>query len=245
MSKSTSNSSDGWTTVRRTPAAAAAPAAGGGGSGGYRRWGDRDESSRGEMPSAFGGGNRERQNARREEEARRAWDERRAAVEKERAAKAEAERQAKLRDFTDTDQYPALGGGRGAAPKPKAAAAPMNFRDMARETAARSALEEADAIAAAKRRELEASRRIYANGAGGAGGPRLYRHGSYDDGPVDHSYPDEEGYYPPDDEGDYMAAAPEGGGYPDADEEAAEADAEAEFNSHLAVLRRRGDKSDW
>ena len=105
---------------------------------------------------------------------------------------------------------------------------------MARETAVRSALEEAEAAVAAKRRELEVARRsTYASG-----GPRLYRHGSYDDGPVDHDYPDEEGYYPPDGEGDYDAAPPV-----EADEECAET--EAEFNSHLAVTRRRGDKSDW
>ena len=205
---------------------------------GYRRWGDSSagaEPAR-EMPSAFGGGDRNRHrrdDARREEDARRAWDERR-------AAKAEAERQVKLRDFTNTEQYPALGGGSrsaAAAPKPKA----MNFLDMARETAARSALEEAEAVAAAKRRELEASRQVY-GGAGSAAGPRLYRHGSYDDGPVDHDFPDEEGYYPPDE----YAAALHGDECGDAEADAeAEAEADAEFNSHLAVNRRRGDKSDW
>lgn len=226
MNKST----DGWTTVRRD-----------GGASGYRRWGDRNDSAAAtpsrEMPSAFGGG--DRMSSRREEEARRAWEDRRAAVEKERAAKAEAERQAKLRDFTNTEQYPALGGaGAAAAPKPKA----LNFRDIAHETAARSALEEAEAAAAVKRRELEASRRVYATAPSwAAGGPRLYRHGSYDDGPVDHDFPDEEGYYPPDE----YAAAPHDHAYPEADEHGADAEAEAEFNSHLAVNRRRGDKSDW
>lgn len=224
MNKST----DGWTTVSRSSAATG---------GGYRRWGDSSNSSTGpsrEMPSAFAGGDRNRMSARREEEAHRAWEERRLAAEKERAAKAAAEKQAKIMDFTDIEQYPPLGGGPRAAPaKPKV----MNFRDMARDTAARSTLEEAEAAAAAKYRELKASRRVY-GGAGSVSTPRLYRHGSYDDGPVDHDFPDEDGYYPPDEDNEY-AAAPPPQHYTDEDED------EEEFNSHLAVTRRRGDKSDW
>lgn len=231
MNKST----DGWSTVRRGGGAAAAF----GSSGGNRRWGDRDDSttdSAREMPSAFGGGSR--MSSRRDEEAQRAWEQRRATVEKERVAKAEEMRQAKLRDITDTEQYPTLGGVPVLKPKVKA----INFRDMARETAARSAIEEAEAVAEAKRREIEASRRIYGGAGVSISTPRLYRHGSYDDGPVDHDFPDEEGYYPHDEEDEYAGAPPQH--YMNEDHEE-QANTETEFNSHLAVVRRRGDKSDW
>jgi hypothetical protein len=223
---SMSKSSDGWTTVQR--------------SGGYRRWGDSGAEAAAaaaprEMPAAFGGGGGgSRMAARREEESRRAWEER----QRERAAKAEAEKKANDRDITNMKAFPALGGGTPAPPKKKVGAAPLNFRDMARETAARTALEEAEAAAVAKHRALEAARRTYVSAGAGAAQPRLYRHGSYDDGPVDHDFPDEEGYYPPDGE--------EAGYYPP-DDGAGEDDdgAAGEYNAELAVTRRRGDKSDW
>lgn len=188
------SNNDGWKPVRR----------GGGG------WSDS-------ASAAFGGGGR--MASRREEEARHAWEDRRAATEKERAAAAAAVKKAKALDTANKEEYPVLGGA-GAAPKPKPS---MNFRDMARETAARTALEEAEAAATV------AQRRVYEVTTRPAAAPhRLYRHGSYDDGPVDHDFPDEEGYYPPDNE----------------EEEDAEPATE-EFNSHLAVTRRRGDKTDW
>lgn len=230
-SMSTSKSGEGWTTVQR--------------SSGYRRWGDSEAGAAAprEMPAAFGGGGgagRDRMVARREEESRRAWEER----QRERAAKAEAEKQAKARDITNMEAFPALGGGTSAPPpKKKVGAAPLNFRDMARETAARTALEEAEAAAAAKHLALEAARRTYVSGGAGAGAaqPRLYRHGSYDDGPVDHDFPDEDGYYPPDGE-DAGYYPPDG----ECEDENGDGTADsAEYNADLAVIRRRGDKSDW
>jgi hypothetical protein len=227
-SGSGSSSSGGCSGGRRiiggylsAPAPAPAPAP-----SGYRKWGSSDGADE-PAPSAFSG-SRDRMSSRREEHASRAWEERRVATEKARAAKAEEVRQAKLRDFTDTEQYPTLGGGAVAAPKAKVQ---LNFRDMAHEAAARSTLAEAEAAAAAKRHELDLARQAY----GGAGtGTIIHRHGSYDDGPVDHDFPDEEGYY-----------SHQHGVEEDEDEAEANAHTEAELNPHLAVIRRRGDKSDW
>jgi hypothetical protein len=228
--------------------------AGGGGGGGFRSW-TSSSSSGGSvmgggggagrpMPAAFGGGDRERQNTRREEESRRAWEERQRVVATERAAKAEADRLARVSDLTNEKEYPSLGGVKPA--KKAAAAAPaINYRDVAREAAVRSAAEEAAAAVAAKQREMAAAYAAAASrSASGPAGPRLYRHGSYDDGPVDHDFPDEEGYYPPDgDGGDEYNYPPGGDGEDDCD---GDCDcAPAEFNAHLAVNRRRGDKSDW
>jgi hypothetical protein len=193
------------------------------------------------MPAAFGGGDRDRQNARREEDSRRAWEERQRAVAAERAAKAEADRMARVSDLTNEVEYPSLGGAKSAKKAAAASAPVVNYRDVAREAAIRSAAEEAVAAVATKQRELAAAYAAANRSASGPAGPRLYRHGSYDDGPVDHDFPDEEGYYPPDgDDGDY---------YPPGGDDGCDGDggdgAPAEFNAHLAVNRRRGDKSDW
>lgn len=195
------------------------------------------------MPAAFGGGQRERENARREEEAQRRWADRQREAEAKKAAEEEAARKARVFDFESKDEYPTLGGA-GAAKK-KVAPTPMNFRDMARDAAARAAVEEAAAAAEARRRELEASTRAYSAAAAAAAPPLtfsrsapLYRHGSYDDGPVDHEY--DESY---DDGGaGYGGAAAD---YEEDAEENTDAAAGSEFNAHLAVTKRRGDKSDW
>lgn len=221
---------DGWHTVERR---GGAPAAFGGVGSGRP------------MPAAFGGGQRERDNARREEEAQRRWADRQREAETKKAAEAEAARKARVFDFESKDEYPTLGGA-GAAKKKvaPAAAAPLNFRDMARDAAARAAVEEAAAVAEARRRELEASTRAYSAAAAAAPltfsrSAPLYRHGSYDDGPVDHDY--DESY---EDNGGagYDGAAAD---YEEEVEENAEAAAGTEFNAHLAVMKRRGDKSDW
>jgi hypothetical protein len=92
------------------------------------------------MPAAFGGGQRERDNARRDEEARH------------REAEAETARQARVYNFESKDEYPTLGGAGGSAQAKKVVGAAMNFRDMARAPPAR-------------RRELEASTRAYSAAA--------------------------------------------------------------------------------
>lgn len=195
------------------------------------------------MPAAFGGGDRDRQNTRREEDSRRAWEERQRAVAAERATKVEADRLARVSDLKNETEYPSLGGAKPVKKAVAAAAPVVNYRDVAREAAIRSAAEEAAAAVAAKQRELAAAYAAASRSASGPAGPRLYRHGSYDDGPVDHDFPDEEGYYPPD--GDEGNCYPPGGDDDcDGDCDCGEG-APAEFNAHLAVNRRRGDKSNW
>jgi hypothetical protein len=71
------------------------------------------------MPAAFGGGQRERDNARRDE------------------AEAETARQARVYNFESKDEYPTLGGAGGSAQAKKVVGAAMNFRDMARAPPAR------------------------------------------------------------------------------------------------------------
>lgn len=207
-------------------------------------WGERSEASGGwggrAMPAAFGGAERDKRNERLEEQRRRAADEaerqRREAREREEAERDRARRM----DITNEEEFPALGGAkRPALAKSKPA---LDFRAAGERGAVLGAIQEAEAAAAAREHEFAAfvarmeaeeraaHRRRLAN---------ITTH-CYDDGFNEFEPPDEdEGYGGGSvDDGDEMPAHED-------DEEDGAAGGAGEFNSHLAVLRRRGDKSDW
>jgi hypothetical protein len=204
------------------------------------------------MPAAFGGAERDKRNERLEEQRARAAAEaerqRREAREKAEADRALARRM----DFSNTEEYPSLGGSRSETARAPTKVKPaLDFRAGAERGAILGAMQEAEAAAAAKQHafasyveRMEAEERA-------AHRRRLAKITTrcFDDGFDE--------YEPPDEEEDYGSSGAAGAGYDgeempayeDDDEDVAaataEGKAEGEFNSHLAVIRRRGDKSDW
>lgn len=207
-------------------------------------WGERSGGGGRPMPAAFGGAERDKRNERLEEQRRRAAEdaERQRREERERD-KAERDR-ARRMDITNEEEFPALGGGGGARPASKKSKPALDFRAAGERGAVLGAIQEAEAATAAREHEFAAFvARMEAEER--AAHRRRLAHITthcYDDGFNEFEPPDEdEGYgnglNPP--EENEMPA------YEDDDEDAASRRAEGEFNSHLAVVRRRGDKSDW
>lgn len=161
-------------------------------------------------------------------------EQRRAAEELERQKVAAAE--ARRMDFASKDEYPTLGGGK----ETKKVAPKLNFRAAGERGAILSAAQEAEK-AAAEREKYYASytERMEAEERNAAHRRRLAQitNRCYDDGFDE--------FEPPYEEDEIHMGA----GYDDSEEiPAYEEDVSAatsEFNSHLAVTRRRGDKSDW
>ncbi len=204
------------------------------------------------MPAAFGGG--DKQNSRLEEQRRRAESDA-AQKRKEERERIEAETKRKrMMDFGNADEYPSLGGAGGdlrrsvsAAPAIQTAPAPKHILDFRAASergailgAAREAEEEelaraeyhASCSARLEAEERAAHRRRLA---------KITTH-CYDDGFDEHEPPEE------DDGGAAAAAAPEYEEEEEMDdvrEAGAGARAAGEFNAHLAVSRRAGDKSNW
>lgn len=204
------------------------------------------------MPAAFGGAEREKRNDRLEEQRQRAATEAERKRREEREAAEAARRLAKKMDFNDTEEYPSLGGASRAAPAP-AAKPKLDFRAASERGAALAAAQEAEETA--RSREL-----YYANYAERLEAEERAAHRRrlaqittrcYDDGFYEHEPPEE-------DEDDMYAGAGDTGGvvemgempeFEDDEEDLRESGAGAraagEFNAHLAVTRRSGDKSDW
>jgi hypothetical protein len=238
-----------------------APRSGGG-------WGRASEggfsSAARAMPAAFGGG--DRGNGRLEEQRRRAAEEAARKYREEREAAEAARALAKRMDFSDAEEYPSLGSGGGPssksgllrtvseAPAVRTTPAPKHLLDF------RAASERGAALAAAQEAEKAALAReqYYANYAERMEAEERAAHRSrlakittrcYDDGFDEYEPPEEEDTGAG--TGDYishtdMGEMPE---YEDDEEDLREAGvgarAQGEFNAHLAVTRRSGDKSDW
>lgn len=262
-----SNTEGGWTTVSSTGgwrARAAAAAAARGGAGGPSEppmtrtsvdgWGRASGGGGRPMPAAFGGGERDRRNDRLEEQRQRAAADAERKRHEEREAAEAAKRLAKKMDFNDMEEYPSLGGGGAAAPKAKPS---LDFRAAGERGAILSATREAEEEARAREEyyasysaRLEAEERA-------AHRRRLAQITTrcYDDGFYEHEPPEEdedfgEGY------GNNGGPVEDMGGMPEFEEDDEEGQenlreagaghrAAGEFNAHLAVNRRRGDKSDW
>ena len=266
---STENKTNSWASSggggwrARTAAAAAAPAPEGeapvtrtsmdgwGERSGQRSGGERSGGR--PMPAAFGGG--DKQNSRLEEQRRRAESDA-AQKRKEERERIEAETKRKrMMDFGNADEYPSLGGGGGGglcrpvsvasaiqtAPAPKHI---LDFRAASERGAILSAAREAEEEALA-RAEYHASCSARLEAEERAAHRRrlaqITTH-CYDDGFDEHEPPTDD-----DDGGAVAAAAPE---YEEEEEEdlreaGAGARATGEFNAHLAVSRRAGDKSNW
>jgi hypothetical protein len=210
------------------------------------------------MPAAFGGGEREKRNERLEEQRMRAAAEAERKRKEEREAAEAAKRLAKKMDFADEEEYPALGGAGAAKARAASKVNPKATMDF------RSAGERGAALAAAQEAEEETRLREYQRATfmermeaeeRAAHRRRLAQITTrcYDDGFDE--------YEPPYEEDEAEAYAGGGGAVADMgempefedDEEGEESLREAgaghraagEFNAHLAVSRRRGDKSDW
>jgi hypothetical protein len=195
------------------------------------------------MPAAFGGAERDRHNDRLEEQRSRAAAEAEEKRREERAREAAERDRARRMDFTNTEEYPSLGGGsrsEAAAPKVKPK---LDFRAAGERGAVLGAMREAEEAAAAKEQQfasfvaqMEAEERA-------AHRRRLAQITTrcFDDGFDE--------YEPPEEDEDDIAAREAGGFADDGEMPAYEDDEEGggggEINSHLAVIRRRGDKSDW
>lgn len=129
------------------------------------------------------------------------------------------------------EEFPALGG---SAPQKKTT---LNFKAMATDASARFARQEAEAAAEEAYRLAEQERMgRYVSQAELIHRSRLATIPTrcYDDGPDDYDPPEETDGYG-------FSTSYEYRDY----EESAEADNSEEFNAHLAVDRRAGDKSNW
>ena len=207
------------------------------------------------MPAAFGGGDIKR-NDRLDDQRRRAADDadQKRKEERERAdAKRHHER---MMDFGNANEYPSLGGG-AAAPAakvvveaaavavPKHPAHPMDFRSASERGAILAATLEAEE--AARSRELYnasyAERMEEEERADRRRRLAQITTRCYDDGFDEHEPPEEE------DDGGVVGHSD----MPEHDEDESDDIREAvagvraagEFNAHLAVTRRSGDKSNW
>jgi hypothetical protein len=191
------------------------------------------------MPSAFGGG--ERRPNRFEEERKRAAD---IKYKEDREKESAARHHAKMMDFKNTEEYPSLGGG-----APVAIAKPvLDFRAAGERGVALMLAQEArEAKEAEYKNELyrESLMERMEDEARAAQRRRLAQITThcYDDGLEEHE--------PPEEDDAVYAGHPSSDEPPTYDEDTdinpdqAESKAEDEFNSHLAVTRRRGDKSNW
>jgi hypothetical protein len=238
---SATSNTEKWTYVPRASTSAVGGAGSGSGSGSRGGWASERTASKGgrEMPSAFGGG--ERRPNRFEEQRQREAE---IKYKEDREKAAAARHHAKMMDFKNMNEYPSLGGAPVVVAKPV-----LDFRAASERGVAVSVAQEArEAKEAERNHELyrESLMERMEDEARAALRRRLAQITThcYDDGFDEHE--------PPEEDDAAYAGHPCGDEMPTYDEDDtdinpahAESKADGEFNSHLAVTRRRGDKSNW